>query len=163
MKKRIAFTVRIISLLLIVNIGSAVAEVGNPFTVTKSDEFTRKDKEILEKEINENFDRKIMSLENKLNRELQTIKESSRRTDPNVFTPPRANPNIPRMPGGGLNDGRMSNTNTELSMKLRDSQFIGCIDDKPLFKENRTKEQFFVTQEEAKENEDFNKMGDCDF
>jgi hypothetical protein len=47
--------------------------------------------------------------------------------------------------------------------RLNNSKFIGCVDENALFKDNKTKENFFVTIEEAKDNEEFIKMGSCSF
>jgi hypothetical protein len=42
---------------------------------------------------------------------------------------------------------------------IKKAKFVGCIDDKPLFRINS--KRFFLTKEEAQKNEDFNEIGGC--
>lgn len=136
-----------ISFYMVANSSVSLAETGNPFTQKPEGEFTISDQGKLKKEININIDSKISSLEERLSREINNIKVTSNRSDTT---------NRESSIFGGEAD-------KEEDSHIKKAVFVGCVDDKVLLKDKKTNDNFFVSIEEAKENEEFNKIGSCSF
>lgn len=176
MKEIKVFKILFILLLLGVNT-NVLAQVSNPFTPKGETEFTKHDREKLEKKINENMNNKILSLEEEINRKLENIQKINiekvqtnvtdvNNVDGNMLTGDN-NSIFPSPLGLDNNQAPIVKETkpekTALLLKLEKSVFIGCIDEQALFKHNETKEKFFVSQEEVEKYDEFKKIGDCSF
>lgn len=174
------FTISILSFLLMFCAITSAADINNPFTIKGADEFTIEDRKQLEKSIKSEMNRKLLSLEEKLNKEIKNIKKdaiegSGRYSSGGVEPSSNYNSNFEDRAlnsSGFIRNNQLDDVKEEpqiiedknpMAIKVRKASFIGCIDDKVMFKDNRSKENFFVTVEEAKNNEEFSKMGDCSF
>ena len=171
MIKTKTFTISVVSFLLIFNICISTADANNPFTTKGKDEFTLDDSKRMQDSIQSEVNRKITSLEKKLNKEIEDIKIAAQKVqrsdNTRVGNPQVSGDMAPDLFDSGF---EMQEEIAEVvpeedpqAKKTKNATFIGCIDEQVLFKDNKTKEQFFVTLEEAESNEIFNKMGGCSF
>lgn len=167
MKKIRIFSISFLLFLLFASVSHA--EVNNPFTIKGSDEFTLEDKQKLEQKLQDDMNKKILSLENKMSGQIEEVKRSvatsqaSRGSNTNSGGMNNSGPSGTGDDSSGGNSGPVVQAEEPIQTKVRKASFVGCIDDKGLFKDNKTKENFFVSIEEAKSNEEFNKMGGCSF
>lgn len=155
--KKISIKIMLFSLLFVTSL--AQAESHNPFTMKGAGEFTKADREKLEREIQGQVDMRISVLEEKIRVEIDQIRREN--AEKNSVRRNQLN----RAPIEGNNSPNVDGFETPKPKldKFKDAMFIGCIDKKALYKNKKTNEQFFIPVEEAKENEEFNKMGGCGF
>jgi hypothetical protein len=165
MKKIGTYTIRTL-LCLILFSSTSIAEVNNPFTIKGPNEFTLEDQNKLEDKIQNDINRKILSLENKMNRNMEELRQAAeerqqaaaiKTTSDNDYT---FNTDIN---GTAQPAPEPVEKESPITLRLKKSAFLGCIDDQAIFKDNRTRENYFVSIEEAENNEEFSKMGGCSF
>ena len=162
MIKTNTFIIAIISFLLIFNAMPSAAEVSNPFTAKGEDEFTPEDREKMENDLKEEINTKILSLDTKLSLEIDSLRGST--SAGTGRRRPGADSELDsKNPGDFKNPGLFGENFEEpeeeiekdpKTTRLSNAKFVGCVDKKVLFKDNKTNENFFVTIEEAEENEE---------
>lgn len=178
MKKIRAFNICVTLALVLFNANLAIAEVSNPFTIKGDNEFTQTDRRKLEDNLKNEMNEKLSTLENKIQRELESIKSSptnnSRQSNSGRQQPgysgefdggERFEPGFDEgmQPQDAMKEKEVAKPEekTPLQIKMETAMFLGCIDKQAMFKDNKTQERFFVPLKEVKNNEEINKMGGC--
>jgi len=176
--------------IFVISANLSTAQEGNPFIAKKPNEFTLHDQKKMEEKITGNCNKEVSKLEDRINSRLKRLEEGNSpnmRRNTVAEIDPRNMGNYkeglesvnneismkdlfsignninPMGPGENIANiiPAAPVVKDPITEKIKNSFFIGCFDDQVLFRDNDTKEKFFLSLEEVENNEEFKKIGNC--